>query len=624
MVWGIDIGKSALKAVKLRSTKDGLEIQAVEHVPYPVEDDEDERQEHVNDAVRNFLVKHKIGADDVVVGLPGLHAFSRFIKLGPVDKAKVGTMVRMEAQQQIPFPIAEVNWDWVRVGSDEDDVEVGIFATRSELIQGFLGDLREHKIEPSVVTIAPLAVYNFVRYNSGAFGAATIILDMGSEHTDLVIADGDRFWIRNLRIAGNDITKALAERFKVPFAEAEKLKRSASKSQQSKKIFSAMEPVLKDLVGEIHRSVGFFKSQAGELDVKNMVLMGDAAKLKNMTKFFSGELGYECERVQRLEQDKFLIDGEVDLDLLKNHLLGFGVALGLAIQGAGRSQCAINLAPPELQVQSQLKKKLPLAAAAAVCSWAALGLSWAYWGRAHSQILETVAAAEGVSKYDKVQKEAEEVRDVSALQTEAEGLAGLGGGRTLVLDLLERLAPLLPKENGRLPKLDAQFRQAELNRQLLGYADKLQRENIHDGKLWILDLRIRRVPPVPAAQGVAPRPGELFKVEMLVAKALPATNRNAGQVRDRIKSEFVNGVMRDLAGEPFWIRDAEVGQGQEPQYGSVFVGPPEEIYGLHPTIKTDDGRSSFFCVMVPVKFEVGVPPPPPAPPPGEQPQEEGE
>src|SRR5256885_9844182 len=106
-VWGIDIGKAALKAVKLRS-KQGLEILAVEHFEYEGSaTEEDKRADQVREAVRKLTAKHKIGSDTVLVALPGLHAFSRFIKLPPVDAKKIGMMVRMEAQQQIPFPIAE-------------------------------------------------------------------------------------------------------------------------------------------------------------------------------------------------------------------------------------------------------------------------------------------------------------------------------------------------------------------------------------------------------------------------------------------------------------------------------------------------------------------------------------
>src|ERR1700691_2854179 len=94
-VWGIDIGKAALKAVKLRATKEGLEIKAVEHIDYEGSaTEEDKRAEQVRDALRTSLAKHKgVRQDRVLVALPGLHAFSRFIKLPPVDAKKIGMMV---------------------------------------------------------------------------------------------------------------------------------------------------------------------------------------------------------------------------------------------------------------------------------------------------------------------------------------------------------------------------------------------------------------------------------------------------------------------------------------------------------------------------------------------------
>ena len=163
-VWGLDIGKSALKGVKLQPTKEGLEILAVEYIRYAIADDEDERDEQVADALRQFVATHKVSKDRVVVGLAGLHAFSRFINLPPVEKSKVDDLVRLEATQQIPFPINEVNWDFTRLPQEDpmDEIEVGIFATRTELVDGFLNDLHEPGIQPAIVTIAPLAIYNFI------------------------------------------------------------------------------------------------------------------------------------------------------------------------------------------------------------------------------------------------------------------------------------------------------------------------------------------------------------------------------------------------------------------------------------------------------------------------------
>src|SRR5579871_1443398 len=151
-VWCIDIGKAALKAVKLRATKEGLEIKAVEHIDYEGNfQEEDKRAEQVREALGKFIAKHKPGGDRILVALPGLHPFSRFIKLPPVDQKKIGMMVRMEAQQQIPFPIADVNWDFQKIERNYEpgeEIEVGIFATQRERITGFLMELGQHGLEP--------------------------------------------------------------------------------------------------------------------------------------------------------------------------------------------------------------------------------------------------------------------------------------------------------------------------------------------------------------------------------------------------------------------------------------------------------------------------------------------
>jgi type IV pilus assembly protein PilM len=619
-VWGIDIGKAALKAVKLRRTKEGLEIQAIEYLPYPIDDDEDERQEHVNDAIRSFLIKHKLGTDKVVIGIPGLHAFSRFISLPPVDKSKIAMMVRMEAQQQIPFPIDEVNWDWIKIDRDYmqgEEVEVGIFATRSELIDGFLADLEEHNLNPDVVTIAPLAVYNFIRHNSEDREGATIILDIGAEHTDLVILDGERFWIRNLRIAGNDVTKALAERFKIPFAEAEKLKKSSSKSQQARKIFSGMETVLKDLVGEIHRSVGFFKSQAEDLDVQRMVLLGDGSKLKNLSKFLKEQLGYPVKRISKLEQDNFVIDDSVDVDVLKNHVMGFAVAMGLAMQGANASTCSINLAPQSMQIQSALKAKVPWALAAMVCAWASLGLSYTYWDSNKGKINATIQTTSALDGYQKTQAEAQllvngglvtidgvEVTVLSFTDeiAKAEQLAGLGGGRLLVAQFMKVLGDALPKNNAKVPiHVSKALRKKDLSKQIDYVLEQDDLLKPKDERFWLLSCDIGS-----RSSGVGQR------VVLQIAKRYSGGEGGPGRVRDDLKASVVSGLERDLADAPFYVRESSS------DYGTIQVSTAKELYFLHPDAENDPGRNTFNCLMLTLTFEIGVAPEPPAPAPAEE------
>lgn len=617
-VWGIDIGKAALKAVKLRRTKEGLEIKAVEHIEYEGATEEEKRQEQTRNALKTFLAKHRVGSDTVLVALPGLHAFSRFIKLPPVDTAKIGMMVRMEAQQQIPFPIAEVNWDFQKIEREYapgEEHEVGIFATRREVIDKTLREVGEVAIQPGVVTIAPLAIYNFVRYNCDLPEGATIALDIGSDHTDLVIIDGKKFWLRNLRIAGNDITKALAERFKVSIEEAEKLKRTASKSEQSKKIFSAMEPTLKDLVGEVHRSVGFYKSQAGgDLKITKLLLLGDGAKLKNLPPFLEKELGYSVEKIQTLGQDKFLLDPDADREILKKHILSFGVALGLAIQGVGEAACAINLAPEEVKLQQELNRKLPLAAAAAACAWAALGLSYMGWDGARVKLRDTVRGSADIKQFLDLQTDVAKLEEApQAIRKTAEERQAYVLGRLLPLELLQKLKEVLPKENAALVPFPMAERKPggvslKLSDQLQKIEDKRNTIGVDVKKTWILDINIDKKAAAPGEGGRPPVPEGIYTVEIKVAKALPPTSTPQA-VRDQIRSGFVNPLIQALKGEPFFVRNPEK---LPPQgYGDVNMKPNEEILQLDKDAKQPPPGKPLNCVLVPIVFEVGGPAPAP-------------
>ncbi|MEZ6185938.1 MAG: type IV pilus assembly protein PilM [Planctomycetota bacterium] len=611
-VWGLDIGQSALKAVKLRSTGDGIEILAVEHVPYPIADDEDDVQEAKSEALNTFLENQKIGSDQVVVGLAGLHAFSRFIKLPPVDAGQVEKLVRLEAQQQIPFPIAEVNWDFVRVSHEEgEEVEVGIFATRSELVDGFLSDLREGGVNPDIVTIAPLAIYNFVRTSYPNQAGGTVVLDVGAEHTDLVIVDGDRFWIRNLRIAGNDITKALAERFKVPFKQAEKLKRSSSKSSQAKKIFSSMQGVLKDFVGEIHRSVGFFKSQAEDLEIKRVLLLGDGAKLKNLSRFLKEQLQLKVTKAAQLE-DMFILDEEVDVDTLDKHLMGFAVAIGLALQGAGEAPCTVDLSPQDVQINRELKNKLPFAIGAAVVAWLAFGLAYFHASSMQSRVVDAAAKANGVTGIQGTQNSALELTDFTQYEQEAKAYTSLGGGRVFLLELLDAIRDVLPADNDTVIEWDHKANSAEeLVPQVRRFTRELAKSKADDNKLWLLELDIKR-----KKDDEHP---ERHEVRVLVAKRVPEDKRAQWrQMRDQIIEEFGKPLAKRLSKAPFFVR-REVGG--EYTWGQLDAGAEEEIGGLAASKRAQIDSGTFYSVMLEFTFEVGVPEPPPEPEPA--PAEEG-
>ena len=217
-VWGIDVSKYSVKAAKLERKGDAVELTGLDVIQYTSAGtgEDGALDDQIKDALADLKANNKIGGDKVVLSLPGHSTFNRLVKLPPVDDSKIPEIVKYEAQSQIPFNIDEVIWDYQlidRVYGPGEEKEVILFAIKRDIVEQFLDNIKEVGLNVDAVQFGPVALYNFLCRDQGV-GDSAVALDMGSDNTDLVIVDGTKFWIRNLPITGNDITRALQKAFR--------------------------------------------------------------------------------------------------------------------------------------------------------------------------------------------------------------------------------------------------------------------------------------------------------------------------------------------------------------------------------------------------------------------------
>ncbi len=452
-VWGIDVSKFSVKAVRLEGEGDRLRLTAVDVVDIeaPGGAEGPEMDEAVRKAVRTLKSRTGMAGEVLCWSLPSHSVFNRLIKLPPVDPEKIGEIVRYEAQQQIPYPLEEVIWDFQRVDREYapgEETEVILFAIKREVVNQFIANVQAAGLDADQIQFSPVALYNYMMYDQ-EMSQAAVILDMGADNTDLIIIDGSKFWIRNLPITGNDLTKAVAKAFNVPFHQAEKLKIEAAKSPQGAKIFGAIQPVLKDLVGEIHRSLGFYKTISRQIRFDRVILMGSATRTVNFQKFLSQSLQLAAVRMETLS--KIAIDPRCDRGRLESYLGTLGAALGLAIQGAGLSANRVNLVPPEIRAAKAFRKKRPFFAAGVAALAAAVVMMHLKAAGETSAIRAKIAELNGVkTKLDGLGKTYEQVRDDSAYRQPLEALRRLLPDRDLPLRVVDAIHKRLP-DNGQGP-----------------------------------------------------------------------------------------------------------------------------------------------------------------------------
>lgn len=371
--WGIDVGANAIKAIKLARSSSGVRVQEFEVLPFKhvLTTPDLNVDEAIQVQLDSLIQKHDMSKDTVVTAVAGNMAFARFAKLPPVEPKKIPDIVRFEAQQQIPFPIEQVEWDYqVFQQDDSPDVEVGIFAITKERVMQFLSNFRAIDLKIDSLTLSPLAVYNAFRYDAQE-DDGVIYMDIGTTSTDVVIVEQGGIWLRTLPIGGNNFTEALVKQFKISFPKAEKLKREAATSKYAKQIFQAMRAVFADLVQEVQRSLGFYQSLNRDSNLTKLVGVGSTFRLPGLQKFLKQQLQLQVVRPDSFE--RLSVDGKREAEF-SNHALNMATAYGLALQGLGLEAVSANILPSHVLASRMWRAKQPWIAASAACFVVAAGL----------------------------------------------------------------------------------------------------------------------------------------------------------------------------------------------------------------------------------------------------------
>jgi type IV pilus assembly protein PilM len=440
--WGIDISKTSIKAVQMISDGGGLTVTAmdVEELPRGGTD-QTQIETHIREGLSALMSRNRIKGQSIACSLPGHAVFNRPVKLPPGDPSRIGERVKYEAQQQIPFPLNEVIWDSYLVDRKYavgEEMEVILFAIKRDVVDHFIESLRSVGISPEVIQFSPVALYNYLVHDQDV-GNASIALDLGADNTDLVVVDGPHCWIRNLPVAGNDLTKALHKELNIPLAEAEKMKVTAASSQQQGKLFAAMQPVLKDLVGEIHRSIGYYKSISRLNKFDKIFLLGNGAKTIHLGKFISQNLQLDATKVDRLA--KISVASSVDQTKLSTYLDTLGPALGLALQAHGLSRMNINLLPEEELRRMESARRRPAAIAAVVLLAVPVYMMWNRIQGDLAELGKSKATATAVlKKHGQMTDDLKRAKDpIEPIQKELATLGNIVTERDLSIKILDRI-----------------------------------------------------------------------------------------------------------------------------------------------------------------------------------------
>lgn len=372
----MDCGASTLKVAEFESNESGgLRLKKYALKSLGMEGSfESSRSGAFLKALEDIFSNNQFSSKKVNICAPGFNVFTKFVKLPPVDSTKITQIVQFEAQQNVPFPLEEVVWDYQIVGtSSTGEFEVLLVAIKSDVIENLFHDIEKIGLIPQIVDVSTATLSNSFRFNYPDLDGCTMLLDIGAKTSNLMFFEKEKFFARNINIGMNLITQEFANESRLPIAVAEKIKIEKGfvslggayeepDDPQAAAISKIARQVMTRLHIQVNQTIQFYRQQQGGMPPIKLFLSGGGSTMPYTAQFFAEKLNLPVEYFNPFKSIE--IDPSINLEELAKVAHTFGEVNGLALRNLAHCPIEVNLLPPSYLKRQEFSQKKPYIIAA--------------------------------------------------------------------------------------------------------------------------------------------------------------------------------------------------------------------------------------------------------------------
>src|SRR4051812_9655371 len=330
---------------------------------------ESSREATIQKALQDMMTEKGIKAKNVNVCAPGFHVFSKFVKLPPVDAGKVTQIIQYEAQQNVPFPLAEVVWDYQILGTTPGgELEVLLVAIKADIVEGLFRVTETAGLHLQLADVSPAALCNAFRYNYGDLEDCTMLLDIGAKTSNLLFFEKGKVFSRSINLGANSITQDFANESKLKFEAADKLKvdegfvsLGGAYEEPENPNQAAISKIARQFMTRLHIQVNqtmqFYRGQQGGSAPQRLFLSGGASIMPYTAQFFAEKLNVPVEYFNPFRNVQ--IDPTINLEDLARVAHSMGEVVGLGLRNLAHCPVELNLMPESTRKWRTFNQKKP-------------------------------------------------------------------------------------------------------------------------------------------------------------------------------------------------------------------------------------------------------------------------
>jgi len=245
----------------------------------------------VKDLFENKLVG-EITTRRVAFSVPAARTFSRILHLPTLAKKDLAEAVRLEAEQYIPVPIADLNLDFTIIKQDQKNTDVLAVAVPKKIVDSYLQLSRLLGLEAVVMETTTGSIDRLFR-QTDQNDVPSVLIDFGSVSADITVYDETMVVTGTVPGGGDDITQLIAEKLNVTKEEGHliKVKYGLGASKKQKEIVEAVTPLLKQTLKELKRMIRYYEERSEKhAKIEQVVTFGGGANVPGLSEYLINEL----------------------------------------------------------------------------------------------------------------------------------------------------------------------------------------------------------------------------------------------------------------------------------------------------------------------------------------------
>lgn len=334
---GLDIGSGYLKAVQLKDTKSGYELELFDVLPLPPElivDGSVIDSLRLIDSLKELARKAKIKTKDVAISIAGHSSvIIKRVSLPDMSEEELSESIKFEAEQYIPFDIEDVYLDFQILGPKEEpgQMDVILVAVKREIINEYIAVIKEAGFNCQVVDVNSFALENIYEVNYEIEAGKNIaLINIGASTINMnILKGGISVFTRDSAVGSSLHSEVLQREFNLTYEVAERLKRGeAVENVSPQDAFSVMELASEEIIGEVNRSLEYFHEEVNEV-----ILSGGCALVRDFPRLLAEKIGVETKVMQPFKNIR--IPKKFDVTYIEEMSPMAAVAAGLALRRPG-------------------------------------------------------------------------------------------------------------------------------------------------------------------------------------------------------------------------------------------------------------------------------------------------